>query len=142
MEPGDYPLINSSYPESCGPLRWLSRGINVLGDTCPRRQLSWGILVLLGHLSRGTNVWGTNVRGTLVRGTNGPPYNTPNMALYILDIFVYSMQQKWDQETLGTKGQPSLGLGPILVLQWTLPWLKFVKISHHFLTFSNNSHFL
>ena len=27
------------------------------------------------------------------------PYNTPNMALYILAIFVYSMQQKWDQAT-------------------------------------------
>ena len=66
-------------------------------------------------------MWGTNVRGTLVRGTNGPPYNTPNMALYILDIFVYSMQQKWDQETLGTKGQPSLGpsMDPAMALQYT-----------------------
>ena len=89
----------------------------------------------------------------------------PTMALYILVIFVHSMQQKWDQGTLGTerptvigsktrlgpsihlswpfiywlyfcilrnkngikglwghKGPPSLGLGPALVLQWTLQW--------------------
>ena len=101
------------------------------------------------------------------------PYNTPNMALYILAIFLHSMQKKRDQRTLGTqrstligsrtrhgpsmdpamalqytshgplsickffcilcnkkgikglcghKGPPSLGLGPALVLQWTLPW--------------------
>ena len=51
------------------------------------------------------------------------PYNTPNMALYILPIFLHSMQQKSDQETLGRhRGQPSLVLGPPLVLQWTLPW--------------------
>ena len=30
------------------------------------------------------------------------PYNTPNMALYILAIFLHSMPQKWDQGTLGT----------------------------------------
>ena len=29
------------------------------------------------------------------------PYNTPNMALYILAIFVHSMQQKWDQTNSG-----------------------------------------
>merc|ERR1711942_244086 len=30
------------------------------------------------------------------------PYNTSNMALYILAIFSHSMQQKGDQGTLGT----------------------------------------
>ena len=30
------------------------------------------------------------------------PYNTSNMALFILAIFLYSMQEKWDQGTLGT----------------------------------------
>ena len=44
-------------------------------------------------------------------------YWLPNMALYILAIFVHSMQQKW-----GQKCQPSFGLGPALDLQWTLPW--------------------
>ena len=29
------------------------------------------------------------------------PYNTPTMALYILAIFLHSMQQKWYQGTLG-----------------------------------------
>ena len=38
------------------------------------------------------------------------PYNTPNMALYILAIFLHSMQQKWDQGTLGT--QKLIPIGP------------------------------
>ena len=32
------------------------------------------------------------------------PYNTPNMALYILAIFLHSMQRKLGQGTLGTQG--------------------------------------
>ena len=32
------------------------------------------------------------------------------------------MQQKWDQGTQRHKGRPLLGLGPPLVLQWTLQW--------------------
>ena len=31
------------------------------------------------------------------------PYNTPDMVLYILAIFLHSMEQKWDQGTLGTQ---------------------------------------
>ena len=44
------------------------------------------------------------------------PYNTPNLALYILAIFLHSMQQKWDQWTLGTQRSNLTGsrtrLGP------------------------------
>ena len=44
------------------------------------------------------------------------PYNTPNMALYILAIFLHSMQKKWVQGTLGTQRLTPIGsrtlLGP------------------------------
>ena len=44
------------------------------------------------------------------------PYNTPNMALYILAIFLHFMQQKCDQGTLGTQRSTLIGsrtrLGP------------------------------
>ena len=33
-----------------------------------------------------------------------------------------SMQQKWDQLTLGRQKSTLIGPGPALVLQWTLPW--------------------
>ena len=43
-------------------------------------------------------------------------FNTPDMALYILAIFLHSMQQKWDQGTLGTQRSTLIGsrtrLGP------------------------------
>ena len=50
------------------------------------------------------------------------PSMDPAMALYILAIFLYSMQQNWDQGTLVIQRLAPLGLGPALVLQWTLPW--------------------
>ena len=31
------------------------------------------------------------------------------------------MQQKWIKGLWGHKGRPSVGLGPTIVLQWTLP---------------------
>ena len=34
------------------------------------------------------------------QGTLPWPYNTPDMALYILAIFLHSMKQKWDQGSL------------------------------------------
>ena len=37
------------------------------------------------------------------------PYNTPDMALYILAIFLHSMQQKWDQGTLGKQRSTLIG---------------------------------
>ena len=55
------------------------------------------------------------------------PYNTSNMALYISAIFFDSMQQKWDQGTLGTQrstlfgSRSRLGLSrdPAMALQYT-----------------------
>ena len=43
-------------------------------------------------------------------------FNTPDMALYKFATFLYSMQQKWDQGTLGTQRSTLIGsricLGP------------------------------
>ena len=55
------------------------------------------------------------------------PYNTPNLALYILAIFLHSMQQKWDQGTLGRqrltliRSRTRLGpsMYPTIALQYT-----------------------
>ena len=55
------------------------------------------------------------------------PYNTPNMALYILAIVLHSMQQKWDQGTLGTQSSTLTGsrtrlgptMDPAIALQYT-----------------------
>ena len=80
----------------------------------------------LTHLKKHLNFWninwsfGFNIYSTC--GNKSRLYNTPNMALYILDTFLHYTQQKWDQGTLGHKGWPWLGPGPALVLQWTLPW--------------------
>ena len=51
----------------------------------------------------------------------------PAIALYILDLFLLSMQQKWDQGTLGTQSstligaRPRLGpsMDPAMALQYT-----------------------
>ena len=49
-------------------------------------------------------------------------HNTPDMALYIKAIFLYSMQQKWDQGTLGTQRLILIGsrthLGPSMDPAW------------------------
>ena len=55
------------------------------------------------------------------------PYNTPNMALYILAILLHSMQQKWDQGTLETQRSSLIGsrtplgpsMDPAMALQYT-----------------------
>ena len=55
------------------------------------------------------------------------PYNTPDMVLYILAIFFHSMQQKWDQGTLGTQRSTLIGsrtrlgpsMDPAMALQYT-----------------------
>ena len=55
------------------------------------------------------------------------PYNTSNMAFFILAIFLYTMQQKWDQGTRGTKRSTLIGCGtclgssmdPTMALQYT-----------------------
>ena len=55
------------------------------------------------------------------------PYNTPDMALYIVAMFLHSMQQKWYQGTLGTqrlnpiRSRTCLGpsMDPAMALQYT-----------------------
>ena len=55
------------------------------------------------------------------------PYNTPNIALYILAMFSHSMQQKWDKGALWTQrstligSRPRLGpsMDPAMALQYT-----------------------
>ena len=55
------------------------------------------------------------------------PYNTPNMALYILTIFLHSMPQIWDQVTQGRQRLTPIGfrtrlgpsMDPAMVLQYT-----------------------
>ena len=56
------------------------------------------------------------------------PYNTSNMALYILAIFSHSMQQQLDQGTLGTQRSTLIGprtcLGPILNPAMALQYIQ------------------
>ena len=55
------------------------------------------------------------------------PYNTPDMALYILAIFLNFIQQKWDQGSLGTQRTTLIGsrtclgpsMDPAMALQYT-----------------------
>ena len=51
------------------------------------------------------------------------PYNTPDMTLYTLAIFLHSMQQKWDQWTLH---------GPTIHPTWPFneryPFLNFYRL--------------
>ena len=50
-----------------------------------------------------------------------------NMALYTMAIFLHSMQQKWDQGTLGTQRSTPIGsrtrlgpsMDPVMDLQYT-----------------------
>ena len=56
------------------------------------------------------------------------PYNKPDMVLYILAIFLHSMQQKWDQGTLGTERSAPIGfgtcLGPSIVPAMALKYIQ------------------
>ena len=56
------------------------------------------------------------------------PYNTPNMALYILAIFLHFMQQKWDQGTLGRQRLALIGsrnrLGPSMDSTMALKYIQ------------------
>ena len=55
------------------------------------------------------------------------PYNTPNMALYILTIFLHSMPQIWDQVTqwrqmltpIGSRTRLGPSMDPAMALQYT-----------------------
>ena len=95
----------------------------------PNENDYWLYFCILCNKNGIKGLWGDNGRPSLGPGpalvlqwTLTWPYNTPNMALYILAIFLHSMQQNGSKGLWGHKGQPSLGLGPVLVLQWTLPW--------------------
>ena len=46
----------------------------------------------------------------------------PQRKLAILAIFLHSMQQKWDEGTLGRLRLTLIGSRTTLVLQWALPW--------------------
>ena len=50
------------------------------------------------------------------------PWNTPNMALYILAIFWILCNKNGIKGVWGDKGRPSLGPRSALVLDCTLPW--------------------
>ena len=65
-----------------------------------------GIKGLLGH--KGPPSLGLGP-ALVLQWTLPWPYNTPNMALYILAIFLHSMQQKRDQRTLGTQMSTLIG---------------------------------
>ena len=55
------------------------------------------------------------------------PYNTPDMALYTLALFLHSMQQKWDEWSLGRQRLTLIGsrtrlgpsMDPAMALQYT-----------------------
>ena len=60
------------------------------------------------------------------------------MALYILAIVLHSMQQKWDQGTLGTQGSTLIGsrtrltplMDPAIALQYTLALYRLAIFFH------------
>ena len=72
-----------------------------------------GIKGLWGHKGKPSLALGPSL---VLHWTLPWPLNTLNMALYILAIFLHSMQQKWDQGTLGTQRSTLIGsrtrLGP------------------------------
>merc|ERR1711942_592043 len=95
---------------------------------------SWLDFCILCNKNVIMGLWGDKSRPSLGPGpalvlqwTLPWPCNTPNMALYILAIFLHSMQQKWDQGTLGTQSSTLIGsktrLGPskdpAMALQYT-----------------------
>ena len=60
--------------------------------------------------------------GLVLQWTLSRPYNTPDMALYILATFLHSMQQKWYQGTLRIQRATLIGsrtrLGPSMDPAW------------------------
>ena len=83
-----------------------------------------GIKALWGHKSRPPLGLGPSL---VLQWTLPWPYNTPDMVLYIMAIFLHSMQQKWDQGTLGKQRSPLIGsktcngpkMDPAMALQYT-----------------------
>ena len=96
--------------------------------------LFWLYFCILYNKNGIKGLWGDKGRPSLGPGpalvlqwTLTWPYNTPNMALYILAIFSHSMQQKWDQVTLRTQKSTLIGsrthlgpsMDPVMALQYT-----------------------
>ena len=100
----------------------------------PNENNYWLYLLILCNKNGIKGVWGDQGRHSFGPGpalvlqwTLSWPYNTPDMALYKLAIFLHSMQQKWDQGTLGRQRSTLIGsrtrLGPAMdtamALQYT-----------------------
>ena len=94
----------------------------------------WLYFCILCNKNGIKGLWGDKGRPSLGPGptlvlqwTLTWPYNTPNMALFILAIFLHSMRQKWDQWTLGTQRSTLIGsrtpigpsMDPVMALQYT-----------------------
>ena len=89
----------------------------------PNENSYWLYFCILCNKNGIKGLWGHKGPPSLGQGpalvlqwTRPWSYNTPNMALYILALFLHSMQQKWDQGTLGTQRSTLIGsrtrLGP------------------------------
>ena len=118
--------------------------------------INFNNLFFVLHMAKGINsnkngikgLWGDKGRPSLGPGpalvlqwTLPWPYNTPNMALYILAIVLHSMQQKWDQGTLGTQSSTLIGsrtrlgpsMGPAMALQYTKHGLLYFGYILHYM---------
>ena len=89
----------------------------------PNENNYWLYFLILCNKNGIKGVWGDNSQPSLGPGpalvlqwTLPWPYNTPDMALYIVAMFLHSMQQKLVQGTLGTQRLTPIGtrtrLGP------------------------------
>ena len=74
----------------------------------PKENNYWLYLCILCNQNGIKGLWGQKGQPSLGLGpalvlqwTLPWPYNTPDMALYILAIFLHSMQRKWDQTNSG-----------------------------------------
>ena len=77
--------------------------------------------------------------GPSIQWTLSWHYHTPDMVLYILAIFLHSMQQKWDEGTLGTQrttliaSSTRLGpsMDPAMALHAMAGWVVWHVCLHH-----------
>ena len=66
-------------------------------------------------------------------------YKTPDMALYILALYFHSIQQKWDQGSLGTQRTTLIGsrthlgpsMDPVMALHAVAVWVVWHVGLHH-----------
>ena len=100
----------------------------------PNENNAWLDFCILFNKNGIMGLWGNKGQPSLGPGpalvlqwTLPWPYNTPNMALYILAIFLHSMQKKWVQGTLETQRSTIIGsrtclgpsMDPAMALQYT-----------------------